>query len=357
MSYPRYEIVQNNMVLVLPLKININTKAQTVEEIISKRYDMHIACFRFLVDELRHELTETTLDLKYQERFECDISKLFLPKNYKITGFADHISKQVDEVLTRHSNCNPSDFLDYKQYKQHVVEMLDTGDFARSKLQHYLKDRNQYLWNFLDYPLNASHFLHVGFVEDSLNDNKSNEESQRLCELKGLFSIPCYNGGNCLISAAALGLSSKDLRLLATVKDKNDLDKSIVDVNAKDCFGYSAISMAAMNGHEHALQTLLELKADINTIAKNGATPIILAASNGHLRCVSILLNNKADYYPAIAVAIGTRKREIVLLLLKQASAGSTSISLSKFKSICYSSLKQILNSESVCSELLSCIR
>jgi hypothetical protein len=362
-GYPRLETFQDKMVLVVPLRININCKAQTVDEIIRKKYEMHIACFSFLMDELKYELRETAMRCEYHERFEKDISRQLFAPGYSMTDFADHVLKQVGDIFKEHKESRPEDFSDNETYRKHVVEMFNLGVYARSKFKHYLVDKNQYLKNFMDFPLNASHFLHVGYNEYRKPTQTALCESKEmfeLCKLKGLSSLPCSNEGDILISAAALGLSSKDFELIIDVMytyQSKLAGKYECRLDKKDKSGYSAISMAAMNGHADILQILLRKKADINSVANDGSTPIILAASNGQLQCVSILLHNNAAFYPAIPVAIGTNKVAEVKLLLMKASAGSHSISFSKFEEICYSSFKQILSSTLVLDFLVSKIR
>ena len=67
------------------------------------------------------------------------------------------------------------------------------------------------------------------------------------------------------------------------------------DVNAADCTGNTALTWAAMIGHDGAVKRLLERK-DVNPDkpdTKRGVTPLSWAAENGHEGVVKILLGRK----------------------------------------------------------------
>ena len=63
------------------------------------------------------------------------------------------------------------------------------------------------------------------------------------------------------------------------------------DPNERDCRGYTALSLAAMEGHEEVVKILLgQEEVDPNTEDKYGATPLLYAADKGHEGVVKILL-------------------------------------------------------------------
>ena len=67
------------------------------------------------------------------------------------------------------------------------------------------------------------------------------------------------------------------------------------DVNATDCFGYSAFMYAAKDGNLDALKILGDLTKDINRESNLGSNALILAAENGNRDCVNYLVKSGAD--------------------------------------------------------------
>ncbi|KAH8205373.1 hypothetical protein TruAng_000452 [Truncatella angustata] len=82
-------------------------------------------------------------------------------------------------------------------------------------------------------------------------------------------------------------LFQKDTAIVQAASD-GDLDKvadlvSIgCNVNAKDRWGWTALSMAAYGGHLGIARLLLEHDADMDTVDVDGDTPMQLAATRGH---------------------------------------------------------------------------
>jgi tetratricopeptide (TPR) repeat protein len=66
--------------------------------------------------------------------------------------------------------------------------------------------------------------------------------------------------------------------------------KAGADIEAKDDFGLTPISLAAWRGHTEVVKLLLKARADIEVKDDFGLTPISLAASRGHVEVAKLLL-------------------------------------------------------------------
>lgn len=67
------------------------------------------------------------------------------------------------------------------------------------------------------------------------------------------------------------------------------------DVNQSEPDGYTALMLAAMNGHHICVNLLLNLGADVNESGKDDCTALMKAAINGHYKCVKLLVESGAD--------------------------------------------------------------
>ena len=99
-----------------------------------------------------------------------------------------------------------------------------------------------------------------------------------------------------------------------------------IEVELKDSFGQTPLSLAAQNGHKAVIKLLLETnKADVNSKGNDGRTPLLWAAQNGHEVVVKLLLetgevdvNSKDnDSWMPLSWAILNGHEAVVKLLLK----------------------------------------
>jgi len=67
------------------------------------------------------------------------------------------------------------------------------------------------------------------------------------------------------------------------------------DVNAKNNHCYTAIMIAAQNGHESTVRLLIEGGSDVNAKNNHCGTALMMAASNGHESTVRLLIEAGSD--------------------------------------------------------------
>lgn len=96
---------------------------------------------------------------------------------------------------------------------------------------------------------------------------------------------------NALIVEAQNGRLQKVKELLT---DKL-LTNKLVDINARDEFGNTALHWASVNGHIAVVRELIQKGADVNAKNKTNSTPLHLASGSGQIMAVRELIKNGAD--------------------------------------------------------------
>ena len=120
----------------------------------------------------------------------------------------------------------------------------------------------------------------------------------RLCEARGVndeerfaeyMDRSLVRWGNCspLFIAAAEGAEE----VVGALLDKGSADTAWVDAS----YGYTALHMAAEEGHEGVTRQLVAAGAEVDKLSKYGKTPIISAAYHGRTACAKLLLDAHAD--------------------------------------------------------------
>lgn len=92
----------------------------------------------------------------------------------------------------------------------------------------------------------------------------------------------------------------EDTKALCEAAKKGKLGKVLsllhsgVNVNARDCIGYSALYVASIYGREKVIALLLRKGADVHCRGCGGKTALHCAAMNGHAACIPLLVQGGA---------------------------------------------------------------
>lgn len=160
------------------VRINCNLKSETVEQLISKKKDMHIAAFVAAVDEVRNEIQAEFDACNGAARLARDRTR-----HQKDTGLGGEegkgswdmadvlscITNQCTAVLQRHKALPPADFVDDGNFRSLVTDVLNTKQHAKEKLRLWLHDDNQLVVFWSGYTLRDAHRLWLGCVRRRLS--------------------------------------------------------------------------------------------------------------------------------------------------------------------------------------------
>jgi WD40 repeat protein len=113
----RVQVVDGGLVSFLSVKVNLNIKTQTVEELQEQKKSLHMVSARSILPEVKFELTES-LELLKQNGFET--------KADEFSKFCTKAMKRCEDMVKNHNDCNPSNFANDEIFRSMVNEVFDT---------------------------------------------------------------------------------------------------------------------------------------------------------------------------------------------------------------------------------------
>ena len=285
------EVKGNSVLEMIPVRVNANLKAMTLEERVEAKKNMHVAAFEHLIREIENELNLLASHGDAKERLEKDESKGSI---HTVEGFLKRIVEQCKDVLSKHKAASTSDFVKDRVFRSLVREMIEVKAMAISKLREWLENESysfiRFRWNA---KLRTAHRRWIAFLEKKLQtcgEGERKRVSLELCRTLGLLvdSVEEKNelDETCLMRAAAEGRPMKTLQLLVGAG---------AQVNAARPDGVTPVWLAAQFGHHEAVCSLAELNASVTQAAIDCATPVYIAAQNGNAKCIEALVELKAD--------------------------------------------------------------
>jgi ankyrin repeat protein len=313
------EVTPDGIVIVIPVKINANLRTKTVDAYREQQKELHISSFRYLIDEIKEQITANETMAKAEQRLALDSSR----GTHTVESFLNNIVEKCNNVYSRHLAVNAEEFINDKKFRKMVLEMVDVRMMAMSKLQEWLDNTSS---SFIAYRMTAElrtvHRRRINFLAQQLATTSPDSKIKFALDLstaKGLIidSINEENdlGESPLMAAAAEGRSAGDLEILVEAK---------ADLTAFRPDGVCAMWLAAQFGHVHCIQVLEERKASIDQVSKDGTSPVSIAAQMGNTQCVALLVELKADIHKVndklltpLHQAAMNGKSETVLLLAK----------------------------------------
>jgi WD40 repeat protein len=117
----RVQVVDGGLVAFFPVKVNMNIKTQTVEELQEQKKSLHMVSARSMLAEVKFELTDWMVSDDHQE---ADVTK-----------FCDDVMSSCRKVVEKHERADTKDFADDETYRRMINEVLDTkADAKKSRL-------------------------------------------------------------------------------------------------------------------------------------------------------------------------------------------------------------------------------
>jgi hypothetical protein len=279
----RVAVLDGGIVTFVPVKVNINLKTETVEELKEKKRRLHLVSARSMVEEVRYELTEWSKSAETKARGQKDV----WCNDSDIGYLVSQIVWQCESVVQRHEAAGLEDYVDDGTFRALVGEMLDTKAWAMEKKELWMQDLSQNAQLILGKSLRDCHRLWQSFLRQSLVSSKLASAGLELLKSRGLVKRGVQGEVNAdeedvLMQAGGDGWTALDIHAAAAAG---------ADVTASDDSSSCCVWNAARYGHKESIAALLEVKGDVNKCNYAGESPLFAAAENGHADCVSLLLS------------------------------------------------------------------
>jgi hypothetical protein len=203
------------------VRLNANTKSRRCEEIMAQKKSMHLASFRFLVEDVLASLLSMAEERGAGARLAGDPSRTADLKIFTVEGLVNAVHRQCLEVLKKHEERPAVDYAKDSVYRVLVTEALDVKAWAVSKFLLWLEDESQFIFHVMNRPLRVAHRDHVAFLKTALRALGGGARCAAalgLCKMRGLVeeSVEEVNevGEDSLTCAAADGQAAADLGVL-----------------------------------------------------------------------------------------------------------------------------------------------
>jgi hypothetical protein len=129
----RTEVVDGGGVLtVVSVRVNINLKTETVEELKEKKKRLHLVSARAMVEEVRYELGEWAASPEAAARLQRDATRR-QGGVFTAASLASAVVEQGRAVMKRHEAKAVEEYVDDGAFRALVGEMLDTKACAKEK--------------------------------------------------------------------------------------------------------------------------------------------------------------------------------------------------------------------------------
>jgi len=284
--------------------VNANLKTETVEELVMKKKNMHVAALRATFDELCDELHAAEHSEGLASRMQRDGSAMFPDFDEgdwtagKVVGC---IISQCDSVVKMQEQLDASEFIDDDKVRAVVVGMLDMKRWAKDKLHGYMQDDTQ-MWYFeRNLSLQESHRNRISVLRQQIADPRATSDSVasaslKLLRSKGAVALhdpmqPVEGNEELIVTAVADGWSIEDIAALIAIGGS---------ISAKHSSGEPLLSMAAKYGHTHIITFLLQHGCDPSCANESegqfqGCTALHWGCFAGHVACVNALIHSGAN--------------------------------------------------------------
>jgi hypothetical protein len=331
---PALEVVTEGIVNVIPVHLSLNLKTETIEEIVSKKRDIHFASFGSLLEELARDLKDIfDAGCLYDNSLRARESKE-LQFMYTADVMLGNIMAQCKEVYDKQESEEVSAFTDDFRFRNLVTEMLDVKLMAKSKLRVWMQDFSLQSGDAYAYDLLFCHRRWLSLLRNRITASAIDSAERRKHAIeylltKGLLSVSdpsqVMKGELPVTAAACDGWSDKDIEALhaaggfiqsglpvywasyygwsqaltAILKLGGNANEqrtyTLTYINKECVYDEWPVHVAAQTDQHDCLKILVQHGGNVNQIDNYGRDALHFASGHNHLSSVKVLIDLGAD--------------------------------------------------------------
>ncbi len=208
---------------VISVRININLKTETVEQLRGKKRSMHVTAFKSVIDETKQWLQS------YAEEDGRATARATTDQSYRNCNISEFISKaieQLQEIKDADAKLPDEDYVSDLKYKALVSRMLDAQGWSKQKLMLWLDNPEASIVGVTYSPLKSAHRQWLSFLKQrqysaaAVGSDKRKRAAVQILQCKSLMltndaSSEKADGEPLMYAAAADGWALEDLQACA----------------------------------------------------------------------------------------------------------------------------------------------
>ena len=311
------EVTEGGAVLIVPVRINTNQKALTVEEHVGRKKKMHLTSFKYIIGEIEQDILEKSLE--YAILHEAEGEMYFMEKE-NVSAVLSGIMQSCEELYQSHFRRKETDFEDHKTYRLMLSEMLGIQRNADAKIEELRYLRMSSNPHFFGFAFPVTNIVQPALALSKRFESAVTRTSQYISKINLEFENPAKppNVMSSTLGCATSYGSEQGIKLAvqigADITEEDDRGRTILlsslggsmdglialvelgsEVNHRDKEGKTALMIAAEQGNAVGVHCLLDLQADIDLADDDKNTALTLAFSKEKLGCFKVLVEYGAN--------------------------------------------------------------
>eukprot|EP00960_Hanusia_phi_P050249 760095-Hanusia_phi.AAC.2 len=291
------ELFEVTEVVKLNVRVNINLKSLTREQMESRRKTLHLESINFMIQEIDRDLHSYLGEL---------LSKHKNSKLYKdeVNGLnvVDQIIHECMELRNDHAARPVENYNESHLHRVQIKETSNMQEMARNKLRYWVMNAGVtkdtigsisifQVWNLESGKL----WMEYNEAKKAASENKKTLDDVRESAIN-LAKFLGYLGSQALDQLdQQLGHDKETALMHASSVGDARMTELLLDAGCKVNFvnehGDTALLLAARNGHAACLDLLLKRNGDATLPNKQKETALMHASKYGQLECVKMLLS------------------------------------------------------------------
>jgi hypothetical protein len=235
---------------VFRVKINVNLRTETIEQLREKKKTLHLSSFRVLRDETERQLKDIAATHSMADG---------------VVVVADAALRQLNDVMAQHERLDIEHYVNDLKYSDLVTRMLEYLAWSKEKLHLRIESASESAAVSVARSLQDSHRLWLELLKSKFSAAIQGSADKRNIAVRILQSRGLMSGSNASEMVDGVPIIIKAARESWSA---SDVDWLVAAGGGVIYEGWAPIMACAANGHIEHLQKLLDAGDDVNQCDK-----------------------------------------------------------------------------------------